>query len=285
MQQWFARLGSGWMVIAALCFALMSFFAANLGTRFDSFEVLFYRTFVGLLVLLPPMLRRHDQLLTPHVGAHVKRSLMGYLSMAMLFYALAHLPLATAVTLNYTSSLSFALCFVLLRGERLSPPVLLALLLGFAGISFILRPSFDAGQWLPGLIGLGSGLCAGLAVFHVRELGELGEAPPVIVFWFFLLASLFGLGIVLLRGGFALPDLPALLQLIAVGLFGLWGQLAMTRAYKEGRKYLVSSLSYLTVVFSALLGVLLQGQALASSALTGMLLIVACGLLAIRGGR
>lgn len=285
MRQWLAGLGSGWMVVAAACFALMSYFAASLGTRFDSFEVLFYRTFVGLLVLLPAMLGRHEQLITPHIGAHIKRSLMGYLSMAMLFYALAHLPLATAVTLNYTSSLSFAVCFVLLRGERLSPPVLWALLIGFAGISFILRPTFDAGQWLPGLIGLGSGLCAGLAVFHVRELGELGEAPSVIVFWFFLLASLFGLVMVLLRGGFSLPDLPALLQLVAVGLFGLWGQLAMTRAYKDGRKYLVSSLSYLTVVFSALLGVLLQGQALAASAMLGMVLIVACGLLAIRGGR
>ncbi|SCK28866.1 DMT family transporter [Vogesella sp. LIG4] len=285
MQQWFARLGSGWMVVAAVFFALMSFFAARLGGHFDSFEVLFYRTLVGFLLLLPGMLRNPRQLLTPHLGAHAKRSMMGYLSMAMLFYALTHLPLATAVTLNYTSSLSFAVCFVLLRGERLSPPVLLALLLGLAGISFILRPTFDAGQWLPGLIGLGSGLCAGLAVFHVRELGELGEAPSVIVFWFFLLASLFGLAIVLLRGGFALPDLPSLLQLLAVGLFGLGGQLAMTRAYKEGRKYLVSSLSYLTVVFSALLGVLFQGQTLAASALIGMALIVACGLLAIRGGR
>ncbi|WP_174874276.1 DMT family transporter [Vogesella oryzae] len=285
MRQWFARLGSGWMVLAALCFALMSFFAANLGARFDSFEVLFYRTFVGLLVLVPTMLSRHERLFTRHVGAHAKRSLMGYLSMAMLFYALAHLPLATAVTLNYTSSLSFALCFVLLRGERLSPPVLLALVLGFAGICFVLQPSFNAGQWLPGLIGLGSGLCAGLAVFHVRELGELGEEPSVIVFWFFLLSSLFGLGMVLLRGGFSLPAWPSLLQLVAVGLFGLWGQLAMTHAYKVGRKYLVSSLSYLTVVFSALLGVLFQGQALAASALTGMLLIVTCGLLAIRGGR
>ncbi|RKQ57233.1 S-adenosylmethionine uptake transporter [Vogesella indigofera] len=277
-----SRLGSGWMVVAALCFALMSLFAAQGSSTLPAFEVLFYRTFIGLLVLLPLMWRRGESLRSPHWGAHARRSLIGYLSMAMLFYALSRLPLAAAVTLNYTSSLSFALCCVLLRRERLPPAVWFALSLGFVGIACMLRPTFDAGQWFAGLMGLGSGLGAGLALFHVRELGELGERPSVTVFWLFFLSSLFGLLVVLFNGGFHVLNGMQLAQMLAVGLMGLAGQLAMTRAYKEGRKFVVSSLAYLTVAFSALMGLFLHQQQLPLLSWLGMTLIIGSGILAAR---
>jgi len=68
--------------------------------------------------------------------------------------------------------------------------------------------------------------------------------------------------------------------LLGVGVCGMLGQLAMTMAYKVGRKYMVASFAYLTVVFSALLGMLLWGDALGPDALLGMALIVGAGLLA-----
>lgn len=283
MRAWFAQLGSAWMVVAAASFACMSWLAAMSSQHMGAVEILFYRTAIGLLVLLPPVLMGREQVVTVHWLAHFKRSLAGYLSMAMLFYALANLPLATAVTLNYTSSLSFAVCCVLLRGDRLSRLVKLALLLGFVGIVLILRPTFDQGQWLPGLVGLLSGMGAGLALFHVRELGELGERPGVTVFWLYCLSSVCGLGWVLWHGGFTPVGLSQLGVLVAMGLLGLLGQLAMTRAYKEGRKFVVSSLAYLTVVFSALLGVVVGGQLLAAPAVLGMAMIIACGMLAAKG--
>jgi len=283
MTAWFSRLGSAWMIVAAASFAAMSLLVAASSHQLGAVEILFYRTFIGLLVLLPPVLLGRERVATRHWPAHLKRSLAGYLSMAMLFYALAHLPLATAVTLNYTSSLSFAVCCVLLRGDRLSHPVKLALVLGFAGIVLILRPTFDQGQWLAGVVGLLSGAGAGLALFHVRELGELGERPAVTVFWLYFLSTVCGLAWVLLHGGFTPLALPDLGRLVVMGLLGLLGQLAMTRAYKEGRKFVVSSLAYLTVVFSALLGLVFGGQLLSMTALLGMAMIIGCGMLAAKG--
>ncbi|MDC7717783.1 DMT family transporter [Vogesella sp. DC21W] len=283
MSGWFARLGSAWMVVAAASFAGMSMLAAMASQHIGAIEILFYRTAIGLAVLLVPVALGHEGVATVHWPAHFRRSIAGYLSMAMLFYALTRLPLATAVTLNYTSSLSFAVCCVLLRGERLSQRVKLALLLGFVGIVLILRPTFHAGQWLPGLVGLLSGAGAGLALFHVRELGELGERPGVTVFWLYFLSTVCGLAWVMLQGGFTPLGLSDLSALLGVGLLGLLGQLAMTRAYKEGRKFVVSSLAYLTVVFSALLGVVFGGQLLSASAVLGMLMIIGCGMLAAKG--
>ncbi|MFN4238322.1 MAG: DMT family transporter [Vogesella sp.] len=283
MAPWFARLGSAWMILAAASFAAMSLLVARSSQQLGAVEILFYRTFIGLLVLLPPVLLGRERVATVHWSGHLKRSLAGYVSMALLFYALAHLPLATAVTLNYTSSLSFAVCCVLLRGDRLGHLVKMALLLGFVGIVLILRPTFDQGQWLAGLAGLLSGVGAGLALFHVRELGELGERPGVTVFWLYCLSTVCGLVWVLLQGGFTPLAVSDLGLLLAMGLLGLLGQLAMTRAYKEGRKFVVSSLAYLTVVFSALLGVVFGGQLLSLTALLGMAMIIACGMLAAKG--
>jgi S-adenosylmethionine uptake transporter len=104
--------------------------------------------------------------------------------MSALFYALTHLPLSTAVTLNYTSSLFFSLICVVKLKDKLSRPAALALGLGFLGIVLLLRPTFSSDQWLAGVVGLLSGVSAGFAVFQVRELGQMGEPSWRVVFWF-----------------------------------------------------------------------------------------------------
>ncbi|MGR2661590.1 DMT family transporter [Chromobacterium haemolyticum] len=274
------RLGSGWMVVAALCFALMSMFVKLGADAFASTELLFWRTAIGALALGAAMAWKRQSPWTPHWRGHVKRSFVGYASMVALFYALTRLPLSTAVTLNYTSSLFFALLCVIKLKDRLTPRTGLALLLGFVGIVILLRPTFSSEQWLAGLIGLMSGVSAGFAVFQVRELGQMGEPSWKVVFWFFAISSVFG-GIWLALGpGFSAVTADNVLPLLGVGVCGMLGQLAMTRAYKDGRKYLVASFGYLTVLFSALLGVVLWGDPLSAWSLAAMVLIVGSGLMA-----
>lgn len=274
------RLGAGWMVVAALCFALMSMFVKLGADAFGSTELLFWRTAIGALTLGAAMAWRRQSPLTPHWRGHIKRSIVGYASMVALFYALTRLPLSTAVTLNYTSSLFFALLCVVKLKDRLTPRTGLALLLGFVGIVVLLRPTFSSAQWLAGLIGLTSGVSAGYAVFQVRELGQMGEPSWKVVFWFFTISSLFG-GVWLSLGpGFSTVTANNVLPLLGVGVCGMLGQLAMTRAYKDGRKYLVASFGYLTVLFSVLLGVMLWGDPLSGWSLAAMALIVGSGLMA-----
>lgn len=276
------RLGAGWMVVAAFFFALMSVFVKVGGHSFGALELLFYRTLFGALLLGGAMVARQRNPLTPNWRGHLQRSLIGYLSMGLLFYALTHLPLATAITLNYTSSLFFTLiCLVRLK-EPLTRTGALGLTVGFTGILLLLRPTVSGDMWFAAAMGLASGACAGLAVFQVRELGRMGEAPWRTVFWFFTVASLFGALLLALGPGFTPPTAETFWPLLGIGLTGMCGQLAMTRAYKDGSKFLVASFAYLTVAFSALLGVLLWGDVLPLEALAGILLIVFSGVLAAR---
>jgi drug/metabolite transporter (DMT)-like permease len=119
-------------------------------------------------------------LATRYPGMHAWRSLIGVVSIGAWFYAIAHLPLATAMTLNYMSSVWIAAFLVggalmtwwpSSREPRppLQVPLVLAVLAGFGGVVMMLRPSISESQGFAALIGLCSGLTAALAYMQVAS--------------------------------------------------------------------------------------------------------------------
>ena len=274
------RLGSGWMVVSAALFALMGAFAKAAGSRFGfSFnELVFWRMLFGLFAIGLPEWWRGHAFRTPYLKSHLNRSITGSVALLLSFYAITHLPLATAVTLNYTSSLFLALLSFLLLKEEIVPMMLAALLMGFGGIIILLQPSLGSGQQLAALIGLASGLGAGWAYLQVRELSLLGEPSWRVVFYFCCVATAMSGAMACIQGWHP-PAPSALPYLLGLGLSGTLAQLAMTRAYQVGRKLTVASLSYLTVVFSTLLGIFWLGDGTSWHEIAGMLVIVCAGVL------
>jgi drug/metabolite transporter (DMT)-like permease len=218
---------------------------------------------------------------TVHWRAHLTRSVAGFIALLLFFHAIAELPLATAVTLNYTSPLFLALLLTFWQREKPHWPLLSALLLGFAGLILLLRPTLHADQLLTGLMGLGSGFLAGVAYFNLRQLGRLGEPDWRTVFYFTLVSSL-GAGIVASMTGWHRVDLQAAGVLLGLGITATLAQLALTRAYRLGNALTVGGLAYSTVVFASLLGVLWWREVLPAGAWLGMGLIVASGVMSLR---
>lgn len=273
--------GALWMVVAALAFALMGVFVKLGAATLDAVALVFWRTLFAVVVLAAVALWRRQRFATPLLRQHLKRGGIGYVALLCYFYAIAHLPLSTAVTLNYTSPMFLAALSILLLRERLSRLALLALLLGFAGVVLLLRPTLSGDAWLAGLAGVASGFLAGWSYLHVRELGQAGEAEWRTVFYFALISTLGG-GVLLLFKPWQPLTAANLPWVVGLGLTALLAQLAMTRAYKLGRKLLVANLSYLTVVFSTLLGVLLWQQRLTFTDVMAIGLIIVSGILAGR---
>ncbi|HNI84485.1 MAG TPA: DMT family transporter, partial [Ottowia sp.] len=202
------------------------------------------------------------------------------------FYAIAHLPLATAMTLNYMSGVWVAAFLVggtLLMGQladiRRQGPLVMAVMAGFAGVVMMLRPTLEQNQLFAGLIGLLSGLMSALAYIQVAALGRVGEPEARTVFYFSLGAALAG-GI-----GMQFFDTHPLhtvqaLWLLPVGILAALGQLCMTRAYTRGATMVVANLQYSGIVFAALFGLLLFGDQLPLIGWLGMATIVASGIAA-----
>ena len=275
------------MLVAGLLFAIMGGFVKLGASQFSSAELVFYRSLFGLLSIYWVIRTRNrtpHPFATVHWRAHLTRSVAGFIALLLFFHAIAELPLATAVTLNYTSPLFLALLLTFWQREKPHWPLLSALLLGFAGLILLLRPTLHADQLLTGLMGLGSGFLAGVAYFNLRQLGRLGEPDWRTVFYFTLVSSL-GAGIVASMTGWHRVDLQAAGVLLGLGITATLAQLALTRAYRLGNALTVGGLAYSTVVFASLLGVLWWREVLPAGAWLGMGLIVASGVMSLRAIR
>lgn len=272
-----------WMLVAGFLFGCMAVLVKLGAADFSSAELVFYRSLFGLLVIYAIVRVRRLPLATSHWKNHCWRGLSGLSALLMFFYCITQLPLATAVTLNYTSPLFLALLTTLILKERFHWPLALAVALGFIGIVLLLHPTLQEDQWRTGLIGLSSGFLAGVAYLNIKQLGSLGEPDWRVVFYFTLISTL-GAGAWMLLGTFH-PVTPGnFFLLLGLGITATLAQLALTRAYRTGKTLVVGALAYSTVVFASLWGILLWNEVLPTSAWLGMGLIVASGLLSLRTG-
>ncbi|MFZ2267204.1 MAG: DMT family transporter [Azonexus sp.] len=272
-----------WMIAASFLFACMGVCVKLAAATHSAVEITFFRSFISLILMFA-LVRLHGvSLKTAHWRWQVTRGTVGFIALFAYFYAITLLPLATAVTLNYTSAIFLAL-YLALAGARLRPRMLGALGVGLLGVVLLLKPTFHADQLVGGLVGLGSGVLAGMAYFSVRELGARGEPEMRTVFYFSLVSSV-GAGLWLLFSEMHAPDARSVLLLLGVGGFATAAQLAMTRAYTRGKTLMSAALAYSTVIFSSLFGMLLWGEVMDLAAWLAIGLIVLSGIAATHFSR
>ncbi len=271
------------MLCASLLFAVMGVCVKFASAQYGAGELVFYRSLVGALFIFGLTRVRRVPLATTMPAMHFWRSASGVVALMLWFSAIGGLPLATAMTLNYMSSVWMALFLiggsVLVGTTRVDGRLVAAVLLGFAGVALVLQPTVDRQQLWHGLIGLLSGMLAALAYLQVTTLGRAGEPEERIVFYFSIGGLAAGTLWMLLRGVSAHTPL-GLALLLAIGLLATVAQMMMTRAYRIGRTLANASLQYLGIVFAFVFGVLLFDDPVTLSAVAGMVLIVGAGLYA-----
>jgi S-adenosylmethionine uptake transporter len=275
---------ASWMILASLFFSMMGVCIKYASAHFHTFELVFFRGLIGVVFMAWICRMQGITLRTPIPMMHVWRSVVGVTSLAAWFYALGHLPLSTAMTLNYMSGVWVAVFLVggtLLSGKlreiRRQVPIVLAVLAGFGGVVLLLRPTIEQDQWLAGVVGLLSGLIAALAYIQVAALGRLHEPEARTVFYFSVGTTVVGAALMLITG-MSTWLWPSVLWLLPVGVLAALGQLCMTKAYSRGSTMVVANLQYSGIVFGALFGLLLFGDQIALMGWLGMALIMASGI-------
>lgn len=275
-----------WMVLASLFFASMSVCIKFASAHFNTLEMVCWRGAIGMVFLAALCRAQGVSLRTAVPMMHLWRSVIGVASLATWFYAIAHLPLATAMTLNYMSGVWVAAFLVggtLVMG-RLQDigrqgPIVLTVMSGFVGVVLMLQPTIAQDQLFAGLIGLLSGLGAAFAYLQVAALGRVGEPEARTVFYFSLGAAVAG-AVGMLFTGMSPWTWPHALWLLPIGLLAALGQLCMTKAYTHGATLVVANLQYSGIVFSALFGLFLFGDQIPLIGWAGMALIISSGIAA-----
>jgi S-adenosylmethionine uptake transporter len=235
------------MLLAAVLFATMGVCVKFASEHFHALDIVFYRGLVGVVVLGVVMRHQRVAFRSPVPMMHFWRSLVGVVSMVGWLYSIGQLPLATAVTLNYTSSVwiaTFLLGGAVLFNQRslssTQTPLMFTIVLGFVGVALVLRPTLSAGQLVGGMVGLLSGMFAALAYLQVASLARAGE-PDSRTVWYFSLGSVLvgGLGMVVVGGsgnnlGAVLGGFLIWFCWVQVEPLGLWLMSLVTAGLPEG---------------------------------------------------
>lgn len=272
------QLKSLWMLVAAVGFAVMGALVKIGAQKFTSMELAFYRSFFGFSIILGTIILRKSNLRSPVLGKQISRAVVGFFALVLFFYAIKHLPLATAITLNYTSAIFLGLLTPLFLHEKPHKIIFIALILGFFGIVLLLKPSLSGQDLFAMGVGLLSGLGAAFAYMLVKQLGQFHEPDWRTVFYFTLISSLLAGGWALVTGmqTLAWQDLPILL---GIGISATISQLAMTRAYRTGDTLIVACLAYFTVIFASMIGVIFWQEHLDMQSGIAIVLIMISGIL------
>ena len=271
--------GMLWIIVATFFFSLMGSFVKLGATHFSSVELVFYRSFISLLFLLIYVVISQKEIKTPHLRKQIDRGVVGFLSLAFFFYAIAHLNLGSAMTLNYTSPIFLGFFLPLISHQKIKKSILLCTITGFIGTLFILDPHGEWQSWFAGLIGLISGIGAALAYIHVIQLSKLNEPDWRTVFYFTLVSTL-GSGLWISFTDYQKLIWDDVWILIPLGLSATIAQIAMTRAYRLGNSLVIGALSYLTIVFSGVISLLYFNETMRMEDVLGAILIIASGAIA-----
>ncbi len=271
--------GMLWIIVATFFFSLMGSFVKLGASHFSSVELVFYRSFISLLFLLIYVVISQKEIKTPHLRKQIDRGVVGFLSLAFFFYAIAHLNLGSAMTLNYTSPIFLGFFLPLISHQKIKKSILLCTITGFIGTLFILDPHGEWQSWFAGLIGLISGIGAALAYIHVIQLSKLNEPDWRTVFYFTLVSTL-GSGLWISFTDYQRLIWDDVWILIPLGLSATIAQIAMTRAYRLGNSLVIGALSYLTIVFSGAISLLYFNETMRMEDVLGAILIIASGAIA-----
>ena len=274
-----------WMILASFIFASMGVCIKYASLYFNNSELVFYRGAIGMVFMASYARATGMSLRTALPAMHAWRSVIGVMSLSAWFYAISHLPLATAMTLNYMSSVWIAAFLVggslmLGRAGQKVPsqgPLVMTILASFAGVVMLLRPAIDQNQSFAGLIGLLSGLGAAFAFMQIMAISRMGE-PEIRTVFYFAMGTVVAGGLGMLVFGVSPWNWQHALWLPPLGILASLGQLCLTKAYSmsqnHGSTLMVANLQYSGIIFAAIYSVVLFGDHIPLMGWAGMALIV-----------
>lgn len=249
-----------YIICSAFFFALMNMFVRMSGDL-PSIQKSFFRNFVAFFFALIVLLRSKEgfSFNKKNLPAFVGRAAFGTLGILCNFYAVDHLLLSDASILNKLSPF-FAIVFsYFILKERIKPIQATAVAIAFCGALFVVKPGFSMMEaFIPSLIGVAGGLCAGLAYTLVRVLGQRGERGPFIVLFFSAFSCIVTLPYLLLN--FHPMSMQQTIFLLLAGLSAAGGQFTITAAYTHAPAREVSVFDYTQIIFAATLGFLFFKQ-------------------------
>ena len=283
------KLAIKYMLISSFLFSFTGGFAKELSTYMSSIEVVFFRNLSGVIIILFSIYKLPLKQIGGKPFLLFMRGLIGFSALLMYFYNIANISLAEALTFSKVSPVFTAIFSYILLKEKLSSFAWTGIFIGFGGILFITGfdiTTLEKTDWL----GILSGVGAGLAYTSIRELRKYYESRAIVLS--FMIVGTIGPIILLTIGQFYTNDnldwlfapfiIPtgwAWFHIVGLGIFATFSQIYMTKAYSLAQGGVVGTISYTTIIFSVIVGMLLGDMFPSTTIIIGICFIVLSGIL------
>lgn len=265
------NLQAGLWLIADMCLNIWAISIVKaLGGDYPPWQIVFLRALVGFLLLLPWIVRdRKAFLKIENWWLQILRIGLSTITLTASFFAVARLPLALFMTMNFTRPLVLIAMAALLLGEKVPLARWAAGAVGLIGILIALSP--DNVSWSWGLLAVTITVFSGTAAIIVTR--KLKGTPWVVMMTFY-------------TGGLALMTaMPAhqtwvridqdhLPFLLTVGVFSQCAQFCFLQAHWKGEAGFLGPLGYISLLVSGTVGFLVFNEIPTLNTIIGAAIIV-----------
>lgn len=265
--------GALWLLLSTMLFAAVNGVVRGLGGTLHSTVIAFFRCFFGLLVILPFLMRRGVlPFATEKLWLHFLRIAVGVGGMLTSFYAMAHLPLATAVSLTFTKPLFMIVLAVLFLGETVRWRRSVATVIGFGGVIVMVDPFSGLSLEAAFIWGLISAMLLAAVLVCIKILSN--SEKPVTMLFYFTLGAMVGTFIPA-TFVWSMPTWGQLCWMAFMGSAASAGQYFAVRAYRVAEATAITPIDYCQLLFSGLIGFIIFNEIPSTETALGAAIIVA----------
>lgn len=263
----------GLMLLSMACFAAMGIAVRLLSLEMHSAFMVFLRNAVGLLIVVAwagCLQRGLPRFPTLRLKAHFWRSAIGIISMELMFYCMAVMPLTLVVALSFTTPIFTTIFAILLLGEKAGMRRWSAMIIGFIGVWIILQPDRGGIDVYAGAVLLSSALI-GIVGIMIKTLTRT-DAPETIVFYMALFMIPLSLPPAIPYWQAVTP--PQWWLVFLVAFFSTAAHLFLARAFMHADMVVLMPFDFTRLIFISVLAYFFFGEIMDGYTLAGGGLIV-----------
>ena len=250
--------GIVWALLATAMFAIVAAMAKIAVNEYHVLQILFFRQIVVFSSCIPSVLKTFPEgLKTKHPGLHTARLTGAFIALSCSIWAVALLPLTTAITLGFAQVFFIAILASVFLKEHVGVHRLVAVIVGFVGVIIVMRPGVAGLADTHALIPLFGALGAGVAVVAVRKLTHTESTATLLIYQALFVGALAGVPLIWL---WVTPDSKGLLFLLAMGILATIGQWMGVKALRLGEASVIANVNYMQLIYAAILGFVLFNE-------------------------
>jgi drug/metabolite transporter (DMT)-like permease len=264
--------GSLFALAAAAMFTIVSALVKYASTDYHVAEILFFRQLVMLLFVLPVLIQTFpSNLRTKRPRLHLLRLTGALTALTLSFTAVAHLPLATAISFSFTKTLFASILAAIFLKELVGLRRITAILVGFLGILIILQPDPDSATNFYGLLAILAAFGAATAVTCVRKMASSESTTTLLAYQAIFVGVLVAIPCYFV---WKPPDFTGFLVLVSIGVTSFLAQWLGVQSYRAGEVSVVTGMEYSKLIYAILIGIFLFSEWPDSTMLLGSLIII-----------